>query len=197
MFQHLNGDFKFALPRDEHVTIHIPLDSCCQKCKQRCELEDIKSCKKPKFSIKLQMDSSKIEVKQEQEESKPLKNEDKNFYRCHVCDKAYTTAGGLRNHVADHFLKIEDNQNGFKCCICEKMFDKNPSLKSHLRLHNALDCRICDASFQQRHLLNKHMVEIHSVEKVKTKRTRTTKYKKRKAVKETPIMLISKVINQI
>nr|XP_015834158.1 PREDICTED: zinc finger protein 234 isoform X41 [Tribolium castaneum] len=82
-------------------------------------------------------------------------------YKCNLCEKVYTTRGGLNVHK-----KLHQNVT-YMCDICGKSVTSRTSLKQHMMLHTGekpFVCEFCGKNFNKRMLLKTHE-RIHTKEK--------------------------------
>ncbi|XP_037815578.1 zinc finger and SCAN domain-containing protein 2 [Lucilia sericata] len=112
-----------------------------------------------------------------------VENDDQNVYRCHLCDKDYTSLRSFNNHLRWH-KKAEDILGHTKtlhdvavvCEVCNTVFASEKNLKLHMKMHkkqtvktiqealpvgaqneynelNQFFCEICNKSFDQKLLV--------------------------------------------
>ncbi|XP_058445115.1 zinc finger protein 611-like [Malaya genurostris] len=80
---------------------------------------------------------------------------------CHVCQKAFTSAYHLKNH-----LLIHTNDRPEKCHLCPASFRQKQQLKVHMYQHNGkpFKCQFCAAAFGIRARLKAHQEKNHSAD---------------------------------
>ena len=122
------------------------------------------------------------------------KNSEKKFL-CEKCNKFFSTAGNLRNHinsihynyrpykcsfpncnkaygVESKLIIHERTHTGFKpfiCQICQKSFNEKGNLKAHLKFHSEIrpfKCTLCNKEYKT----NKHLKDHIKIEHYKIKK---------------------------
>lgn len=80
---------------------------------------------------------------------------------CHLCTKIFSCTFLLDQHIADCATR-----RPHLCFYCGRGFRYPCLLKCHTRTHTGIrpfKCHVCQKSFIQRHMLNKHMQEKHNI----------------------------------
>ena len=75
---------------------------------------------------------------------------------CHLCEKAFTSAGSLTKHHLTHM-----GERAHKCGTCEKAFTQAGSLKTHMLMHSGVKphkCGTCEKAFTQAGHLKTYML---------------------------------------
>ena len=87
--------------------------------------------------------------------------ENKMQQRCMVCGKVFKSAHNARKHVSDHHFKIKR----FECLVCGLEMSTRGKVNIHLLRHTGekpYACTSCDAEFQYKYLLNRHLEDVHN-----------------------------------
>ena len=88
-------------------------------------------------------------------------------HRCKICNKFYSSAGGLRTHIS----LVHEEQLTCLCPVCGKNLKNKYNLRLHLRIHTGekpYACENCPLRFSDPSSLTTHMKHKHR-EKVKGK----------------------------
>ncbi|XP_075220814.1 zinc finger protein 236-like [Lycorma delicatula] len=94
-------------------------------------------------------------------------------YKCHHCDRQYSRASVLREHMKGHKMKTSVASRNKKtsvrngvllhyCDTCQKAFQKPSQLIRHKRIHTGekpWKCEICGRAFNQKGSLQIHMLK--------------------------------------
>lgn len=84
-------------------------------------------------------------------------------YHCPRCEKSFTTAVGLEQHVLRH-----DGIKNFVCKVCGVKKVTERELRSHMNSHKEkFSCEFCSYKFIQHETLMKHIKAVHEVERPK------------------------------
>lgn len=76
-------------------------------------------------------------------------------FTCITCDKKFTTAAYLQEHIRTH-----TGENLFRCTMCDRTFTRPTYLEKHIRTHTGekpFGCELCGKKFTQSSSLNVHM----------------------------------------
>ncbi|XP_067635465.1 zinc finger protein 43-like [Eurosta solidaginis] len=76
---------------------------------------------------------------------KLIHNENKNPYKCDICEMRYKQSSTLRKHIRTH-----TGEKPYKCKYCDSSFTQIGGLNRHLRMHlgdNVYRCEFCPLSF--------------------------------------------------
>ena len=71
--------------------------------------------------------------------------------------------------------KAVKDKDGYACYTCPKIFNRKSNLKIHLSVHTGLyrwECTLCQAGFNRRYHLERHMMNVHQSKAEKTAITR-------------------------
>ena len=78
--------------------------------------------------------------------------------QCFECGKYYTTARGLKEHIAIKHERISK----FKCTVCGKAFAKECGLQVHSATHlKPIQCDICNQGYKSESSCMKHKEKEH------------------------------------
>ncbi|XP_013073721.2 zinc finger and BTB domain-containing protein 18.2-like isoform X5 [Biomphalaria glabrata] len=82
---------------------------------------------------------------------------------CSFCDCKLDTRVMYQKHMND--CHREKNALPFCCSICQKGFFSLTGLRHHIEAHNGRQfvCAICDARFQHKHNLKRHVLGVHKL----------------------------------
>ncbi|XP_011300163.1 zinc finger protein 112 [Fopius arisanus] len=80
-------------------------------------------------------------------------------YGCEKCDGSFLSPTQLKHHIDDIHVRRRD----YKCSSCEKGFTSSRSLKAHEQRHISQTCQQCGEQFENIRILNKHLLEVHSI----------------------------------
>lgn len=82
--------------------------------------------------------------------------------KCEVCGKGFADQQSLKYHHSNKHSTDVDKP--FKCEKCPQSFLKENSLKSHLKLHDRVNCSICNKTLSNIYNLKGHMSIMHNTE---------------------------------
>lgn len=105
-----------------------------------------------------EQEKAEDDIKEEQLESSPetmITTNGKKRFNCKICNKQYTTAFYLREH-----LQIHSGERPHKCKICGKTFAVISCYREHVELHTnkkSHKCKECGVSFAVARYLKAHM----------------------------------------
>ena len=90
-----------------------------------------------------------------------LKHEGIKIYNCELCEKSFTFASGLKNHLGlkIHLEKVKERamvQSELSCRFCKNRFDQQEDLKQHMHQNecNAMKDHVMKLS-------KRHISEVH------------------------------------
>lgn len=83
--------------------------------------------------------------------------------QCIFCDCRLDTRAMYQKHMNE--CHREKNALPFSCSMCQKGFFSLTGLKHHIEAHNGRQfvCAICDAKFQHKHNLKRHVLGVHKL----------------------------------
>ena len=85
-------------------------------------------------------------------------------YSCRHCDKMFRYQATLDKH---EFLHVAEKP--FKCQLCANSYCYQDSLHIHMNVHKGiLECSICHKLYSSRRLLQKHIVYMHEMRRVRS-----------------------------
>ena len=105
--------------------------------------------------------------------------------RPHKCPHCQTSLG-TKSHLKAHIETVHERKKPYKCPQCVKAFGAKSKLKIHISVvHEGirLQCDLCEASFTERGLLNRHLKKSHFEKKVKQTKLEPSTKKKRNITK--------------
>lgn len=75
-------------------------------------------------------------------------------YRCHLCDKSFSS----NHHLINHAFRIHSKEADVLCAVCGKTFESTESLNVHLRSHKGSKCcHVCGKHCNGTTALTEHM----------------------------------------
>lgn len=75
-------------------------------------------------------------------------------YRCHLCDKSFSS----NHHLINHAFRIHSKEADVLCAVCGKTFESSESLNVHLRSHKGSKCcHVCGKHCNGTTALTEHM----------------------------------------
>ncbi|KAH9489670.1 hypothetical protein Btru_056296 [Bulinus truncatus] len=85
------------------------------------------------------------------------------FVQCSFCDCKLDTRAMYQKHMNE--CHREKNALPFSCSMCQKGFFSLTGLRHHIEAHNGRQfvCAICDARFQHKHNLKRHVLGVHKL----------------------------------
>ncbi|CAF1110700.1 unnamed protein product [Rotaria sordida] len=102
-----------------------------------------------------------IEEDEEEQEHETIIESTNIFYKCHECEKDFSTSHGLEVHVRrTHSSELRP----YSCDLCRKTFSHALSLVQHRTIHTqerCFQCKTCGKSFKRSSTLSTHLL-IHS-----------------------------------
>ena len=80
---------------------------------------------------------------------------------CPHCDKAYSLAARLREHI---ILQHSESAKLIECDTCQRKFASGPRLRDHIKqTHTRERCEICGEELYNMHYLRKHKASVHGI----------------------------------
>uniref|UniRef100_A0ABM0MXR6 Spindle pole body component 110-like n=1 Tax=Saccoglossus kowalevskii TaxID=10224 RepID=A0ABM0MXR6_SACKO len=82
-----------------------------------------------------------------------LQQKDGEEYKCHLCNKTYSSKRNRARHVKD----VHQNTDSFKCSLCDKSFKTQQNRREHARVHEKsvlFHCEKCGNKYKRKKDLN-------------------------------------------
>lgn len=94
-------------------------------------------------------------------------NQDSSF-QCDFCDSLLETRSMFQKHMND--CHREKQALPFICSMCQKGFFSLTGLRHHIEAHGGRQfvCNVCDARFQHKHNLKRHILGVHRLRECPT-----------------------------
>ncbi|XP_056291665.1 zinc finger protein 699-like [Pseudoliparis swirei] len=75
-------------------------------------------------------------------------------YRCHLCDKSFSS----NHHLTNHAFRIHSKDADVLCAVCGRTLESTESLKVHLNSHRGSKCcHVCGKQCKSNTALSEHM----------------------------------------